>query len=171
MTLYPVVKRQSETAALGFVTARVLEAAMIFVGILSLLSVLTLRQDLAGASGADAASLATTGQSLVAVHDWTFLLGPGIIPGVNALFLGYILYRSRLVPRMLPTLGLIGAPILFASATATVFGLYAGLVLGHDRRPPPRGVGVLARRLAGLQGLQALTNHGRSRRPGIGPAR
>lgn len=124
VTLFPVVKRQSETAALGFVTARVLEATMIFVGILSLLSVLTLRQDLAGVSGADAVSLVTTGQSLVAVHDWTFLLGPGVIASVNALLLGYVLYRSRLVPRIIPTLGLIGAPILFASSTATLFGLY-----------------------------------------------
>ena len=119
VTLYPVIKRQSGTAALGFVTARTLEAAMIFVGVVSLLSILTVRD-----AGGDAASLVTTGQSLVAVKDWTFLLGPGIIPGVNALFLGYALYRSRLVPRILPTVGLIGAPILFASATATLFGLF-----------------------------------------------
>ncbi len=122
VALYPVVKRQNEGVALGFVTARLLEAAMIFVGILSLLSVVTLRD--AGASGGDAASLVSTGQSLVAVHDWTFLLGPGVIPGVNALLLGYLLYRSGLVPGILPTIGLIGAPILFASATATLFGLY-----------------------------------------------
>ncbi len=122
LALYPVVKRQNEGVALGFVTARLLEAAMIFVGILSVLSIVTLRD--AGASGGDASSLVTTGRSLVAVHDWTFLLGPGLIPGVNALCLGYLLYRSRLVPRILPTIGLIGAPILFASATATLFGLY-----------------------------------------------
>jgi hypothetical protein len=123
-TLFPVVKRQSETAALGFVTARVLEAAMIFVGVLSLLSVVTLRQDLAGATGADAASLISTGRSLVALHDWTFLLGPGLMPAVNALCLGYVMYRSRLVPRVIPTLGLIGAPLLLASGMATLFGLF-----------------------------------------------
>jgi hypothetical protein len=124
VALFPVVKKQHEGVALGFVTARLLEAAMIFVGILSLLAVLTLRQDTAGASGAEAASLVNTGRSLVAVHDWTFLLGPTVIAGVNALCLGYLLYRSRLVPRILPVLGLIGAPILFASATATLFGVY-----------------------------------------------
>jgi hypothetical protein len=124
VTLFPVVKRQNEAAALGFVAARVLEAAIIVVGVVSLLSVVTLRQDLAGAAGADPASLVTAGKSLVAIHDWTFLLGPGVIPGVNALCLGYLMYRSRLVPRVIPVLGLIGAPIIFASATATLFGIY-----------------------------------------------
>lgn len=124
VVLYPVIKRHNETFALGFVTARTLEAALIMVGSISLLSVVTLRQDLAGTGGADPAMLVTMGQSLVAIHDWTFLLGPGVIPGVNALLLGYILYRSRLVPRVIPALGLIGAPLLLASATAIMFGVY-----------------------------------------------
>lgn len=123
VTLFPVVKRQNEAAALGFVTARVLEAAIIVVGVVSLLSVVTLRQDLAGAAGADARSLVTIGKSLVAVRDWTFLLGPGLIPAVNALLLGYLMYRSALVPRVIPVLGLIGAPLLVASALATMFGI------------------------------------------------
>jgi len=127
VTLFPVVKRHSETAALGFVTARVVEATMIFVGVLSLLSIVTLRHGPAGASGADAASLVTTGRSLVALHDWTFLLGPGLMPAVNALCLGYVLYRSGLVPRVIPMLGLIGAPLLLASDTATLFGLFGQL--------------------------------------------
>ena len=85
---------------------------------------MTLRQDLAGAAGADAASMILTGNALVAVHDWTFLLGPGLMPAVNALLLGYLLYRSGLVPRIIPLMGLIGAPLLLASATATMFGAY-----------------------------------------------
>lgn len=124
VALYPVVRRQSETAALGFVAARVLEASMILVGAIALLAALTLRQDVAGTAGADAGSLVTTGHSLVAVHDWTFLFGPGVIPVANALLLGSIMYRSRLVPRIIPTIGLIGAPILLASSTATLFGVY-----------------------------------------------
>ncbi|MEZ0074173.1 DUF4386 domain-containing protein [Planotetraspora sp. GP83] len=127
VVLFPVVKRQNETAALGFVAARVLEAAIIVVGIISLFAVVTLRQ--AGAAGADAASLITTGNALVAIHNWTFLLGPGVIPAVNALLLGYLLYRSRLVPRIIPVMGLIGAPLLFLSATAVMFGLYAQVSL------------------------------------------
>lgn len=124
VALFPVAKRHSEAAAVGFVAARVLEAVIIVIGVVSLFSVVTLRQDLAGAAGTDAASLVTTGRSLVALHDWTFLLGPGLIPGVNALFLGYVMYRSRLVPRVIPLMGLIGAPMLLASATATMFGIY-----------------------------------------------
>ncbi|MEO3859974.1 DUF4386 domain-containing protein [Acrocarpospora sp. B8E8] len=123
VVLFPVVKRQNEAAALGFVAARVLEAGIIFSGIISLFAVVTLRQ--AGATGADAASLITTGNSLVALHNWTLLLGPGIMPAVNALCLGYVLYRSRLVPRIIPLMGLIGAPLLFLSATATMFGIYS----------------------------------------------
>ncbi|MFB4273394.1 DUF4386 domain-containing protein [Nonomuraea sp. GTA35] len=122
VVLYPVVKRHNEAAALGFVAARVLEAAIIVAGIISLLAVVTLRQ--AAAAGADADSLVSTGSALVAIHNWTFLLGPGFIPAVNALLLGYLLYRSRLVPRVIPALGLIGAPLLFLSATAVLFGLY-----------------------------------------------
>jgi len=124
LALYPVVRRHSETAALGFVASRVLEATIIVVGVVSLFSIVTLRHDLAGAAGTDTASLVTAGHSLVAIHDWTFLLGPGLIPGVNALFLGYVMYRSRLVPRIIPIVGLIGAPIIVASATATMFGAY-----------------------------------------------
>lgn len=124
VVLFPVLRRWSETGALGFVTARTLEGAMIFVGVVSLLSIVTLRQDLAGAIGAEAASLGTTGHALVAVHDWTFLLGPGLIPAVNAVCLGSVLYRSGLVPRILPALGLAGAPILALSAAATLFGIY-----------------------------------------------
>jgi hypothetical protein len=123
VVLFPILKRQNEVVALGYVAARVFESAVIVVGILSLLSVVTLRQDLAGSAGADAASL-TAGKSLVAIYDWTFLLGPGLMPGVNGVLLGYLMYRSGLVPRGLAMLGLIGGPVLFASATATLFGVY-----------------------------------------------
>jgi Domain of unknown function (DUF4386) len=115
VVLYPVVKRQNEAVALGFIGARVLEAAAIFAGVVSILSVVTLRQ--AGA-GPDAL---VTGQALVALHNWTTLLGQGFLPAVNALLLGSLLYRSRLVPRIIPLVGLLGAPLLVASAAATLF--------------------------------------------------
>jgi Domain of unknown function (DUF4386) len=120
VTLYPVVKRQNEGAALGFVTARVLEGVMIFTGVVSLLSLLTLRQDLGGAAGANAA-LVTTAASHVAVYNWTFLLSQSLMPAINALLLGSLMYRSRLVPRIIPMMGLIGAPILLASVITTLF--------------------------------------------------
>jgi hypothetical protein len=121
VTLFPVVKRQQEAVALGFVTARVFEAAIIVIGVVSLLAVVTLRQDLGGGAGTDDGALVAIGQALVAIRDWTFTLGPSLIPGVNALLLGYLMYRSGLVPRLIPALGLIGAPLLIASATATLF--------------------------------------------------
>jgi hypothetical protein len=117
VVLYPVVKRQGEARALGFVGTRVLEAATIFVGVASLLTLVTLRQAGAGADGLVA------GQALVAFYDRIFALGQGFIPAVNALLLGSLLYQSRLVPRALPLLGLIGAALLIATDAAVVFGL------------------------------------------------
>ena len=122
VTLYPVLKRQHEGFALGFVAARVLEAGMIFTGVVSLLSLVTLRQDLGGAAGANAAALVTTGASHVAVYNATFLLGQSLMPGINALLLGTLLYRSRLVPRIIPLIGLIGAPLLIGGVIAALFG-------------------------------------------------
>jgi hypothetical protein len=124
VTLFPVVRRQNEGIALGYVAGRVVEAVVIVVGIISLLSVVTLRQDLAGAAGANAASLVALGKALVAVHNWTFLFGPGLAIGVNTLMLAYLMYRSGLVPRLIAVLGLIGGPLVFASSAAVLFGLY-----------------------------------------------
>jgi hypothetical protein len=124
VALYPVVKRQNEGFALGLVTSRVIEGAMIFLGVVSLLSLVTLQQDLgAVASAADAPALLTTGASLTAAYKGTFLVGQTLMPVINALLLGTLMYRSGLVPRALPTLGLIGAPILFAAVLLRLFGV------------------------------------------------
>jgi hypothetical protein len=109
VVLWPIIKRQSETLALGYLASRVVESTIIAVGLVSLLSVVTLRDEFAGA-GADAGTLTIAGESLVAIHDWTFLLGPGFCVGVNGLLLGYLMYRSALVPRPVAMLGLIGGP-------------------------------------------------------------
>ena len=125
VALFPIVKRQNEAVALGYVAVRVLEATIITVGIVSLLSVVTLRQDFAGAAGADAASLGQLGRGLVALHDATFVLGPGLLAGLgNGMLLGYLMYRSGLVPRRMALLGLIGGPLVTASGIAILFGLY-----------------------------------------------
>ena len=118
VALFPVLKRQNEGAALGFVGSRVLEAATIFAGVVFLLSVVTLRQ-----AGAGAGAL-VTGQALVALYDRTFLVGQSFIPAVNALLLGSLLYQSRLVPRVLPLLGFIGAALLVASDIGVWFNLW-----------------------------------------------
>jgi len=117
VVLYPVVKRQNEGIALGFVGVRVLEAGTIFAGVACLLAVVTLRQ--AGA-GADAL---VTGHALVALYDRIFLLGQSFLPAVNALLLGSLLYQSRLVPRVLPLIGFVGAPLLVGADIAVLFGV------------------------------------------------
>lgn len=117
VTLYPIVKRQHATLALGFVTTRVLEAAMIFSGVASLMTIVTLRQ--AGA-GAGATGIA---QALTTQYDWLFLLGQSTMPVFNGLLLGTLLYRSGLVPRVLPLVGLVGAPLLAVSTASVAVGL------------------------------------------------
>lgn len=121
VALFSVVRREHEGLALGFVTTRLMEGAVIVVGAVSILAVVTLRQP--EASGVEATTLVTVGSALVAVRDWTFLLGPGLMPALNALLLGTLLYRSGLVPRWMPTLGLIGAPMLISSTVGTLFGV------------------------------------------------
>ena len=120
--LYPVTRRVSRTAAIGFVTSRVVEATMIMVGIVSILSVVTLQQHFAGATGAQEQALGVTGEALVGMRQWTFLLGPTLMAGVNDLLLGYLLYRSRLVPRAISTIGLVGGPISLMSASVIILG-------------------------------------------------
>ena len=123
VVLFPILKRQNEGLALGYVTARVIESTFIAIGIVSLLAVVTLRQDIGGPGGAG--SLVPVGRSLVAIHDWTFLLGPGWVVGVgNGLILGYLMYRSGLVPRGMAMLGLIGGPLIIISGTAVLFGVF-----------------------------------------------
>jgi hypothetical protein len=122
VVLYPILKRQNEILILGYVTARVIECVFIAVGLLSLLTIVTLRQE--ATAGADAASLLSAGKSLVALHDWTFLLGPGFFVGVgNGLILGYLMYKSALVPRGMAMLGLIGGPLIIASGVGVMFGV------------------------------------------------
>jgi hypothetical protein len=123
VAVYPVVRRQNESLALGFVTTRMFEAAVIMIGVVSLLAVVTLRRDVAGTAGADQASLVTTGQALVAVRDYTFQFGPNISAALNALMFATLLYQSRLVPRLIPAMGLIAAPLLLVASVAVVFGL------------------------------------------------
>ncbi|MBF6611904.1 MAG: DUF4386 domain-containing protein [Chloroflexi bacterium] len=135
VTLFPVVKRQNESIALGYVCGRLAEGLVIIVGILSLLAVVTLRQDLGGAAGTNAASLGTVGTALVGIHNWTFLFGPNLILGLNTLMLAYLMYRSKLVPRFIAVLGLAGGSLIFISGTAVMFGLYTqgstvGLIAG-----------------------------------------
>ncbi|MDQ0825598.1 hypothetical protein QFZ60_001771 [Arthrobacter sp. B2I5] len=124
VVLYPVAKRVSQTAALGFVAARLVETCLIFVSVVSLLSITTLRNDVAGTAGTDSASLVTMSHGLVATYNWTFLLSQSLMPVACDLLLGYVLFRSALVPRILPMVAFVGAPLLLASDIAVFFGAY-----------------------------------------------
>ena len=117
IALYPVVRKQNESLAIGFVATRTLEAAGIMVGVASILSLVALRQSGAGADEA------VTGQAMVLMYDKIFMLSQSLMPAINGLLLGTLLYRSRLVPRILPTVGLIGAPILFVFTMLAVVGV------------------------------------------------
>jgi hypothetical protein len=121
VALFSVVKREHEGFALGFVATRMFEASVIVIGVLCVLAVVTLRQP--GAAGAAADALVTVGRALVAVRDRTFLLGPSLMPALNALLLGTLMYRSRLVPRVIPVMGLAGGPLLISSTIGTLFGI------------------------------------------------
>ncbi|MDM7854964.1 DUF4386 domain-containing protein [Cellulomonas alba] len=121
VVLFPVLRRWSEARALGFVASRVMEAAIILTGVASILAVVTLRQQVASGD-LGVASVQGVAAGLVEVRDWTFLLGPGLVPAVNAALFGSVLLQSRLVPRWIPMTGLVGAPLLAASAVATVLG-------------------------------------------------
>lgn len=122
VAVFPVVKHVNESLALGFVMSRMMEAAVIMIGVVALLTVVSLRQDLAGSAAADASVLTTTGQALVTGRDWTFLFGPGFMASINALLFGTPLYRSGLVPRIIPMIGLVGAPLLATANLLTYFG-------------------------------------------------
>jgi hypothetical protein len=116
VVLFPILRRQSETLSLAYVTARIVECVFIAAGILCVLGIVSLAQD-----DPSAGSLAV---SLAAIKDWTFLLGPGVIVGLgNGLILGYLMLRSGLVPRPMALLGVVGGPLLFASGIAVLFGV------------------------------------------------
>ena len=120
LTLYPVLRKRHPVLSLSYVTARLTESAFIAFGIIALLALNTLRLT-AGAT--DPATLTVVGQALVALHDWTFRLGPGVVVGVgNGLILGYMMWKTRLVPRYLSILGLVGGPALLLAGTAMMFG-------------------------------------------------
>jgi hypothetical protein len=131
VVLFPVLRRQSETLSLGYVTARLVECTFIAIGLVSVLAVVSLSQDPASAAtvGQDAASAgggaSADGVALAAIKDWTFVLGPGFIVGVgNGLILGYLMYRSGLVPGKMAMLGLVGGPLVCLSGIAVLFDVF-----------------------------------------------
>lgn len=117
VVIFPIVRRQNEVLALGYVTARLFESVFILVGVLAMVAIVTLHQQVAGAAEG------TVAYTLAAIKDWTFLLGPGWVVGWgNGLILGYLMYRSELVPRRMCWFGMIGGPLLIITGTAILLG-------------------------------------------------
>ena len=114
LAVFSIVKREHEGLALGFVATRSFEAATLGVGIVALLTIATLRE-----SGA---AIGEVGPALAAIRYWTVVIGPGMA-AFNALMFGTLLYRSRLVPRAIPALGIVGAPLLIAFVVGTMLGV------------------------------------------------
>ena len=124
VVMFPILRRYSETLSLSYVASRIVEATIIGIGAISLLSLVTLGDDLAASVGPNAITLDIAGRTLVEIHDWTFLFGPGFCVGVNGILLGWMMYRTGLMPPGLAMLGVIGGPLIFASAIAVLFGAY-----------------------------------------------
>jgi hypothetical protein len=125
VVIFPIAKRVSESVALGYVASRTLESTVIVSGIVSLMAVVGLRQDLAGTGGANA-SLVAVGRGLVAFHDQTFLLGPQFCAGIgNGILLGYLMWRSGLVPRGMAMIGLVGGPLAVLGGVGVLLDLWA----------------------------------------------
>jgi len=120
IVIFPIVKRVNEPVALGYVAVRIVESVIILTGVISLMSIVTLRDHFA--PGGDADALRIAGQSLVAFHDWTFLLGPQFCAGLGTgLLLGYLMFRSGLVPPRMAVLGLVGGPLAFVGGVLVLF--------------------------------------------------
>src|SRR4051794_314648 len=125
VVLYPLARRQSETVALGYVAARIMESVFAAIGLISIISVVSIAEALSGASGGEATALATQGNSLVHTYQWAFQWGPGLVAGIgNGLLLGYLMYRSALVPPRMALLGLIGGSLLILEFVLILSGVF-----------------------------------------------
>jgi hypothetical protein len=121
--LFPFLRKYNESIALGYLCFRFLEAVIITIGIVAVLSLLTLSQEFVAAAAPNASAFQTSGTVLRAVHDWTFMLGPNFMLGINTAMYSYLLYKSRLVPRFIAAMGLTGAILVFIAALLEMFGV------------------------------------------------
>lgn len=165
VALYPLARRYAERAALGYVAVRIVESTLIVAGLVSVMSVVTLRQQFAG--DMDPAALTVAGQSLVAFHDWTMLLGPAFCAGIgNGLILGFMMFRSGLLPRRVAALGLVGGTSCVIAATGALLGVYEPQSTAHTALTFPEmlweitfGVYLIAKGFAAPERRRAQLKH------------
>jgi hypothetical protein len=122
--MFPIVNKENENIAIGYVCFRLLEAILIIIGIICLLSIVTLSQEFAKEVAPNLSSFLTTGNLLVTIHNWTFLLGPNLALGPSTLMMSYFLYDSKLIPRFISVLGLAGGFLILACALLVMFGVF-----------------------------------------------
>ena len=122
--MFPIINKENESLAVGYVCFRLLEAILIIIGIICLLSIVTLSQEFAKEVAPNLSSFLTTGYLLVTIHNWTFLLGPNLALGSSTLMMSYFLYDSKLVPRFISVLGLAGGFLILACALLVLFGVF-----------------------------------------------
>lgn len=122
--MFPIVNKENESLAIGYVCFRLLEAVLKIVGIISLLSIVTLSQEYLTVVAPNSSSYLIAGKLLVTIHSWTFLLGPNLALGTSTLLMSYFLYDSKLVPRFIAVLGLVGGSLLFLCALLVIFGVF-----------------------------------------------
>ena len=157
VVIYPLVRRQSETVSLGYVTARIMESVFAAIGLISIISVVNVADSLASAIGVQATALGASGNSLVHTYDWAFQWGPGLVAGIgNGLMLGYLMYRSALVPPRMALLGLIGGSLLILNFVMILCGVYKnGSAAVRPADTAGGRVGTVARHLLRVEGVQA----------------
>ncbi|HTE01261.1 MAG TPA: DUF4386 domain-containing protein [Mucilaginibacter sp.] len=124
ITLFPILKKYNECMALGAVCFRLLEAAIILIGIMSLLTMVTLNHGFLKETDPNVSDYLTAGKLLVAIHNWTFLFGPNLVLGPSTFLTGYLLYKSTLVPRFIAVLGLIGGALILVNALLVMLGIF-----------------------------------------------
>lgn len=122
--MFPIINKENESLALGYLSFRLLEATIIIIGIISLLSVVTLNWEFGKEVDPNASSYLIAGKLLVTLHNWTFLLGPNLALGPSTLIMSYFLYNSKLVPRFISVLGLIGGTLVSVCAMFVMFGVF-----------------------------------------------
>ena len=121
--MFPIINKENESLAIGYVCFRLVEAILIIIGIISLLSIVTLSQEFESVASPNISFYLTAAKSLVILHNWTFLLGPNLALGPSTLMMSYFLYDSKLVPRFISVLGLVGGSLIFSCALLVMFGV------------------------------------------------
>ncbi len=120
--LYPVLRRHDEALALGSVGFRIIEAVLLVVSALSVLSLLTLSQEYVRAGAPEVSYFPTLGTLLLAMRDWTGLLLSQIAFGLGALMYYRIFYQSRLIPRWLSGWGAAAIVLHLSAALLEMIG-------------------------------------------------